>query len=621
MAKLVALASAMPGDQPTPEQRKFIERALQSHALLVAGPGTGKTRTLAYAAQALVEERHVPRERVAALTLTRALASSLATRIPHGRAGTLHSFALWHLNRLGEAWGRRVADPWEVENLVRQDLQLGVEDAFGARPTLPEVNGFLTALGAAFREGQDEPTDLDRVEQRLLQVFKQHRELFRYRLMDELVTDLVDLLEQGTKVGTPPTHVLVDEYQDLTPGELRLLQLLMQGGATIIAAGDDRQSIFGFREADERALHRFPAVYDVGFNFLSESWRCPQRHCQFAEAVAQSLPPLPGLARPPLVPLDGRTDEGVVRVLAAPSPIGEVRWAVAECRRLVLQGDLKPPEIMIVVAGFFDPVFDNLNRAVEEIDDLPFGFYDPRGFDPVAKTVAVRLLGAGARLLVDGQDQMAWRTLVWATPRLGETKIARILTANQGSYVRNLEATAARDRTCARAFTAGQSLREKFQGHENVVAREIVEHLAQELGGASPDLEPLSAVSLEWETAAPPGDWVAGVIELSQKTLVAPEERPEGIPVRTIYGAKGLEAPVVLVVNCLEQCFTSRGSVADGVRLLYVAVTRAKQRLYVSAPRYLRGSRVGHMAGSASGGLASLIKYSAARAGLQIEAL
>lgn len=56
------------------------------------------------------------------------------------------------------------------------------------------------------------------------------------------------------------------------------------------------------------------------------------------------------------------------------------------------------------------------------------------------------------------------------------------------------------------------------------------------------------------------------VIELSQKTQVAPEDRPNDIPVRTILGAKGLEAPVVFLVSAIPQSFTRFGSVADGIR-------------------------------------------------------
>lgn len=54
-----------------------------------------------------------------------------------------------------------MADPWEVDNLVCEDLRLGVVDAFGQRPTKHQVRGFFRALGAAFRDGQEELAELN----------------------------------------------------------------------------------------------------------------------------------------------------------------------------------------------------------------------------------------------------------------------------------------------------------------------------------------------------------------------------------------------------------------------------------------------------------------------------
>jgi hypothetical protein len=146
------------------------------------------------------------------------------------------------LNRLGDAWDRRVADPWEVSELVRSDLKSGFELAYEHAISRTSVGKFLDRLGSAFRENQNEPSDMSIEERRLFQVFQHQRELFRYRLMDELSYDLVRLLEQGAELDEPPTHVLADEYQDFTAGELRLLQLLAERSDTVIdACGDDRQ--------------------------------------------------------------------------------------------------------------------------------------------------------------------------------------------------------------------------------------------------------------------------------------------------------------------------------------------------------------------------------------------
>jgi hypothetical protein len=505
-------------------------------------------------------------EGVVVLTLTRALAVSLAQRIPNGKASTLHSFALWHLNRLGEAWGRRVADSWSQENLIQDDLQLGVEATFGERPTMPQVKKFLKALGAAFRDGQQEPAKLDVVQQRLWQVFRGQRELFQYRLMDELVTDLLNLLDQGTQLEPLPTHVLVDEYQDLTAGELRLLQLLAERGAKIIAAGDDRQSIYSFREADERALHRFGEVYGVKLDPLTESWRCPRRVCELAEAVARPLPPLPGFTRPPLTPKQRRTDKGEVRLIVTPSPKAEARWITRECRRLTEQG-VKAHEIMIVAAGFFDAVFVALKDAADEVEGLPFSFYDPRGVDPAASADAVRLLGAGARLLVDGQDHIAWRSTCLGNTTAGaethDSSHGKSGRLPPQSRVRRRE----RQGMCSPTNGGSRAVR-AARGQAEVSARDIVALLAEHLGIEGVDMTSVTQLEAKvGATASPSGVGARGRGAFAKHDGPS-QERRMTFQVRTIFRSEGVGGAHRLCARAIEPCFTGRVGAADGVRRL-----------------------------------------------------
>ena len=609
----------MAAPEPLPEQRAFIERDPGSHALLVAGPGTGKTFTVERRTEFLVDQRGVDPEGIALLTLTRSLVRSLGERVPYGRPQTLHSFALSQLNRLGDAWDRRVADSWEVENLVRLDLKLGFQLAYDHAISLTRVGTFLSRLGTAFRADQDEPADMSVDERRLFQVFQQQRELFRYRLMDELAYDLVRLLEQGAELEDPPSHILADEYQDFTAGELRLLQLFNACFGTVInVCGDDRQSIFGFRAADPLALHRFPAVYVLDHpDYLWRSSRCPQRVCNLANRLAETLPPLEGLERPPLQPWDDREDEGIVEVIAASSPITEARWIVRRCRDLIAEGR-EPRELMIVVSAYFDDVFRCLQRASEELEGLPFRFYDPRQADPLADDLGVRLLSAGVRLLIADDDQMAWRTLGWATPGLGQRRLERLISAGQAMFLGNLRLVAEGDDVVRRALQAGEAVIAGFAGQEEVDPHAIVDVLVEALQLGKIDRAGLDAVRGDLETA-PPREWLQLVFVTSEPVQIEPDEMPDGIPVYTIFGAKGLEAPVVFLANAITQSFAGRGSIEDGIRRAYVGATRASERLVVSAPLYLRGSTLEHTVGTRAGGLAEVIADAARHVGIEVQ--
>lgn len=602
------------------EQSNFVERARESSSLLVAGPGTGKTFTLERASEHLVDEG-VEADQIALLTLTRAMAGSLSERVPHGKAETLHSFALRHLNIIGEAQDRRVADRWETDTLVREDLQLGVEQQFGVKVGLSRVESYLDKLRKAFRRTQQEPRDLNGVDAQLHRVFQRQREMFRYRLLDELVVDLLEYIERGGELADPPSFILVDEYQDLNPGELRLLQKIKEKhDTTVLACGDDRQSIYGFRDAEPEGLHQFPEIYDLEeVDYLWRSWRCPQVVCDLAESVANVLPEPTSLERPDLISWPEEDGAGEVRILSHTHPNTEARWVLRKCRQLVTEEEYDPSEVMIISAGFFDDVFRKLQEQTEEVGELPFHLYDPRQQDPVGNEPAMRVLGAGLRLLVDNRDQMAWRTLEWATPGLGDVRRQNILDAGESTYLRSLSRAAQDDAVCEQVLEAGEAVIERFGEEEEVRVTEVLSTLSNYLGREFQEQSGIDILHGKVGEEAQVGDLLTEIRQLSQPDLIDPSEREEGIPVRTVFGAKGLDASVVFLVNTIEPSFSGWGSPAEGIRRLFVAITRTEGKLYITAPGYIEYTAIGQATDVDYAGLYDLIVDAARDIGIEIE--
>lgn len=608
--------------QPLDEQLEFILRAGDSDALLVAGPGTGKTFTLEHTARHLVEERGVDADRLRLVTLTRSMAGSLEERTPFGAASTLHSFALHHLNRLGEARDRRVADAWERENLVEEDLHLGVKEEFDVHATPSQAADYLDELARSFRENQQEPADLSPQNARFHRVFRRQRELFRYRLLDELVPDLLEILEQGGELEDPPDYLLVDEYQDLNPAELRLLRQIARGHDTrVVACGDDRQSIYGFREADHLALHRFPQVYGLDeVDYLWRSWRCPRVVCQLAEEVARPLPALENIERPPLHPAEDG-EEGDLVVGTVRSVPAEASWVLEECARLVSEEGYRPHEIMIIAASFRDAVERELHDQSEEMEGVPFEVYDPEELDPMGNQPAVRTIGAALRLADEPNDQVALRTLQWATPRIGETRRREILTGGHQLYRENLEAVADRIAACRPPVDTAAEVVDRFGDGGELDAREVMEVVGEGLGRDFEEQTGLQRLYENVDAPAAPGDWLEEIRGLQQKDLIEPGDRPEGIPVRTIFGAKGREASVVFLMNAIEYSFSGHGDIADGIRKLYVALSRASDRLYVTAPHFVGYTQIGNAIDADYAGLYDHISQAARRLGFEVRTL
>ena len=481
-----------------------------------------------------------------------------------------------------------------MDDLVRLDLQYGVQEAFGVTTPRDRIGKFIRErLSSAFREGQNEPPQMTPEEQQLFHVFQHQRELFRYRLMDELTYDLLRLIDQGADLEDPPTHILSDEYQDFTPGELRLLQRFHERfGVVVDACGDDRQSIFRFRAADPLALHRFPNAYAVEeVDYLWRSSRCPQSVCDLANSMAEALPHLEGLERPPLEPWEGREDLGVVEIAVASTPQIEARWITRRCAQFRDEG-AADGDIIVVAAGYVADVLAGLEREAEAGDGAP-SFYDARVGNPYAGDLAIQLLAAGMRLLMRQDDQMAWRRLVAETPGIGEMRLKRILNAGAGTYLQGLREVAETDAICARPVAAGDALLAHFAEREEFEAPEVVELIAERLGIGNLSTELLE----EFVGEQPPvsaHEWFERIIEGSDESQRAPTDLAAAIPVYTIFGAKGLQAPIVFVANAMTDCFTQGGEVDDGLRRAYVSVTRAQRRLLVSAPLYLRGSTLAH---------------------------
>ncbi|HUG09001.1 MAG TPA: ATP-dependent helicase, partial [Acidimicrobiia bacterium] len=577
------------------------------------GPGTGKTWTLERKTEYLVSVGGVPSDAISAVTLTRSMALSLGERLPHGRAQTLHSFALEHLNRIGDAWGKKVATPWETAELIASDLAVGTASQFNTHVTPSDVRDFITKLTSGFRAGQDEPPEMTRSQVQINAVFRVQRELFAYRLMDELANDLADLIARGERIEAP-SHILVDEYQDLTAGELRLLQLLASEFNTIVVAcGDDRQSIYGFREADDLALHRFPNIYGVDPGYLYRSRRCPRLICEFADLIADALPELPGLERPHLEPWPGREDEGDVAIVSAPSPIAEARWVIDQCSQFVSDG-VSPHEIMIVVSAYLDQVLGSLSQALDELEGgAEFHLYRGGGPAP-ALSAELRLLEASVRLILDAEDQMAWRTLVWATPGLGRARIDRLLHHGGQRFVENLRDLAQTDEIVGRPWVAGSNVT-NLEHDADIDPIRLVEELAAILGVEGWNGSFLAALQPE-EDVGPAAYWRELVVQASQADEIEPEQDPTGIPVRTIFGSKGREAPYVFLVNTIPQAFSRGGDASDAIRRLYVGITRSSGYLGISAPGNLRYTQLGHAARARFGGLEDLVVRAGERLGL-----
>lgn len=603
-------------DDLDPEQRAAASH-VGSHARVLAGPGTGKTLVMARRVAFLVTDRQIIPTAILALTFTRHAAAELRQRvkalleaIPGPRVSTLHSFALRQLVRNWDAVSRgprgpiRIADDFEQRWIVIEDLKTML------RRSVRDTKESLNLLAADWETLDAEQVDWRRLfpDGPFLDAWEEHRTVYGYMLRDELVYRLKRALDQHPdfKLEGSPRHLLVDEYQDLNRCDLAVVRALAERGAELFAAGDDDQSIYGFRFAHPEGIRRFCEEYpDSRSMDLGLCRRCDPAILRLGQFVAsQDYERMPK----PLRPEEGR-GEGVVHLLNFPDQHREATKVAALCRTLIHEHGCLPHDILVLVRYDRYAAYSSVLRQALSDADVPvsvgaerdpFGGAASRGVRPARKLLALM------RLAVQPQDHLAWRTLLQCPGNaIGAGAIDSIY-----HYARDHGPT----------FYAALQRIEDSPGEIGLfgprVAAEVrrvramAEQLASDVQAAADLLVPSSLA----DGLRPVAQMLVGEADVCQEALdfigrAAEDSAAEDLPdlvralaassedieqhieegrvnLLTMHKAKGLTAKAVFVVAAEDQVIPGWAQKArdidDERRLLYVSLTRAKHYLFIT---------------------------------------
>ena len=256
----------------TSDQIQAIDH-IGSHARLLAGPGTGKTKTLTRRVLSLILQHNADPESILLLTFTRLAAAQLKDEIKKvlnlgktiPQVSTLHSFALkqiLHNSSRIDTLPRpiRIADDWEERHIIQEDLKkvLSLKE-------IGDVQNLINQLSTDW-----ETCRIDEIgwEQQFpnpafLGAWRSHKDQYGETLRAELVYQLKKQLNQSRdfQLDKEYKHILIDEYQDLNACDLAIVNELAKRGAELFVAGDDDQSIYGFRFATPEGIRNFEQIY------------------------------------------------------------------------------------------------------------------------------------------------------------------------------------------------------------------------------------------------------------------------------------------------------------------------------------------------------------------------
>ena len=582
--------------------------------LIVAGAGTGKTRTLVYRVAHLIDIGVDPRS-ILLLTFTRRAAEEMLrrasllidSRCNQVAGGTFHSFANLALRQ----FGRRIdlspsftimdrPDSEDAIQLLRTEMGLNDKDRrFPRKQTVAEIfsmslNKQTTMADLLEREYPhlcDSLDDLLRLYERYAE-YKRNKALLDY---DDLLTKLRDLLAQQENVRERLSNlyqfVMVDEYQDTNHLQAQIIRLLAATHNNVAVVGDDAQSIYSFRGANFRNIMDFPQAFPgTRVVKLEENYRSTQPILNLTNQIIQRAKERYDKR------LFTRKREGELPVLVqAESEQIQSRFV---CQKIL---ELREEGVPLWdIAVLFRSSFHSFDLELELTrHNIPF---IKRGGFQFMETTHIKDLLAHLRILANPQDTISWNRVLLLLEGVGPQMTQKITNwLLQGSRpVERLRTFQAKERIAQELKTLAQVLQYASEAERPAEQTQyLMQYYTPVLKRNHPedhpkrlrDLEHFQGITDRYRSLErlladmalePPSDSVAGAL------AVDPDEGP--VILSTIHSAKGLEWHSVFIIWALEGRFPSfynintDEEIEEERRLLYVAATRAKENLFISYP-------------------------------------
>ncbi|WP_447969595.1 ATP-dependent helicase [Nitrospira sp. M1] len=599
-------------EELNPQQLAAVE-AVNGPALVIAGAGSGKTRTLVYRVARLID-LGIPPASILLLTFTRKSAQEMLDRVGYligsrseqVAGGTFHSVANILLRRHGRSVGLEPGftildrgDSEDLINLLRN--QMGLNDVGKRFPrkrtiadiysksanTLQSPEDILLNDYAHFGEFLEELTKL----QQAYETTKRQRQLVDY---DDLLVKLRELLHTDEtarhNISQIFRYILVDEYQDTNRLQADVVRKLAATHDNVMVVGDDSQSIYAFRGATFRNIMEFPTLFpDTTIYKLEENYRSTQPVLQLANRLIEQAP-------------EKYTKELFTKKLEGPLPVLVQATGENAQSRFIAQKILELREEGVAldeIAVLFRSSFNAFDLELELTRcNLPFV---KRGGFKFIETAHVKDLLAHLRVIHNPLDTVSWNRILLLIEGVGPKKAKDVLAAlvNTAQPYDILKNGTGRS---AHGLRHLATLLEGIAEHDTLTPAELISETMEyylpilkdqydDYPKRIRDLEHLSVMAERYHQLS---DFLADLtLEPPNESIIdieAPDRDNERLVLSTIHSAKGLEWRCVFVMWLVDGRFPSAYSFAEDDeleeerRLLYVAITRAKQELFLTYP-------------------------------------
>ena len=603
------------------KQKEAVDR-ITGPILVIAGAGSGKTMTLSYRVANMVLNYGIHPSSILLLTFTRKAAEEMLARasriakidLKDVSGGTFHSFGLMVLRHYAKEFGLKnnfsvIDQPSAEDTLALLANQLGFtskEERFPNKGAMLDIisksRNKVLPLSVIIKEEYGEFAKETENFNFLYNAYQDYKKLQNYVDYDDLLVYLKLLLQTNErirkKLSDQYKFIMVDEYQDTNKIQADLVYWLAKEHENVMVVGDDAQSIYSFRGANFRNILNFrdyfPNYYEIK---LEISYRSLQPILNLANVILA-----PALEVTPRSLISFREDLGFKPYFWRPSD-QDVEAEMVTGRILTLRNNsVQLNNIAVLVRNAFHA------RDVERYctrNNIPYVFYGGRKW---AELAHIQDIVAYLKISMNKQDKVAWQRILTLLPNLGEKSALNIIQYLEENNF-DLQTLKSEKNSKKKYYPYLIDLKNVL---ENIMDEKIslLSRIDELIVYYTPfvekkknpesrkaDLNYFRNKSTEFKNIedfltdmalTPPTE----KMELKGRTIPRNNEKP--LIISTIHSAKGLEWNTVFILRALDGDIPSARSIdsdeqlEEERRLFYVAITRAKDNLFISAPQGIR---------------------------------
>lgn len=575
------------------------------HALVLAGAGCGKTKTIIARCEHLIASG-VPANRIYVMTFTRKAASEITSRVyakfgsdaKELKASTFHAFCMSLIHQFPQAFGcagYTIIDRDDQEDLMKAIRGYSKSDGLPLAKAITAIYSLARNIRCNLSEAITKfDSEYLPCKDRIAPILRRYEDRKRQRkyldyddILDVVATQLRDNLQIRGVIANRYSHILVDEFQDTNNLQWTLLDSL-KDHAKLFCVGDDAQSIFGFRGADFKTIHSFSTrVQGATILKLEENYRSTQEILDITNWLLEQSPLTYGKK---LTAFRGAGKKP--RLLDFVSEWDEAAWVGESLTTRRAEGAKWCQHMILLRASWAGRAIE-MNLIERKI---PYIYI---GGTQLFKSAHIRDVLSVLRIVANNEDELAWVRYLRLWPGIGEVTANRIVEkildkpnlpdilntlahdSKAGGECRNTI-----DLVAVRATSPVEAIRTSTRALEPLLAKRY----ATDWNRRQRDFVFVEKLAEKHST-------ILGFIEeymldpVYDSVVSVPTE--DAVTLITVHSAKGTEAEVCYAINVSpgsypsSKSMNSKDNIEEERRVLYVALTRAKDELIITRRGYV----------------------------------